>query len=136
MTQKAYMQKLASYRNELVGLVTRLDKELSQPIDEDDAQERYEEMRKDDIINRLSETLSKNKNTKNININTIIEWVRLPENMIRQKLVPRTPNRNSTFWGLDVMKFLCDLWGRKYPDTYYKVCKKESINPNTGMFAL
>ncbi|MCR5453411.1 MAG: hypothetical protein K6F33_00290 [Bacteroidales bacterium] len=136
MTQKVYIQKLASYRNELVGLVTRLDKELSQPIDEDDAHEQYEEMRKDEVINRLSETLTQKKRSKTININTIVEWARLDENIIKTKLSPRNPLRTSTFWCVDVMKFLCDLWGRQYPESYYKACEKECINPKTGMYAL
>lgn len=130
----ATYQIMTSFRNELAGLMQRFDAALKQQNTEPDPEkekERYEDWRRNDIINQLTEKM-KSRQNKNINIHSVEVWANLPENFIRQKLYPRNPNRTSTFWALDVMKFLCDLWQKDYPEVYIKTCKKEGINPKTG----
>lgn len=129
--EEYYIQQLKAYLSELVGMVSRIDNLLANPPKEDDAA-KFEESRRNDVLRNLE----KNMAAKGININTVVEWARLNENIIVQKLSPRNPKRKKTFWAVDVMKFLCDLWGVTPPDAYYKVCEKEGINPKTGRYEM
>lgn len=132
-------KQLVSLRNELVGVkmsvaayLERLDNALQTADNEDNEWDKYEAMRQKDILSRLE----KNLQARDININTVIEWAQIPENSIRLKLYARNSKRTSTFWAVDVMRFLCDLWGATPPDAYYKVCDKMSINPKTGRYEI
>lgn len=132
-------KQLVSLRNELVGVkmsvvayLERLDNALQTADNEDTEWDKYEAMRQKDILSRLE----KNLQARDININTVIEWAQIPENSIRLKLYARNSKRTSTFWAVDVMRFLCDLWGATPPDAYYKVCDKMGINPTTGNYEL
>ena len=132
-------KQLVSLRNELVGVkmsvaayLERLDNAL-QTADTDETEwEKYEAMRQKDILTRLENNIT----SRDININTVIEWAQIPENSIRLKLNARNAKRTSTFWAVDVMRFLCDLWGATPPEAYYKMCNKIGINPKTGNYEL
>ena len=130
---------LTSLSNEVKGIefsvaeiVKRINAAIQNADNEDEDTEKYEAMRQKDILSRLEKRLTK----RDININTVIEWAQLSENIIRQKLYARSTKRTSTFWAVDVMRFLCDIWGLTPPDTYYKECRRNGINPHTGNYEL
>ncbi|MBQ3619385.1 MAG: hypothetical protein II939_14655 [Bacteroidales bacterium] len=132
-------KQLVSLRNELVGVkismaayLERLENAL-QTADTDETEwEKYEAMRQKDILTRLE----KNITSRDININTVVEWAQIPEISIRTRLYARNAKRTSTFWAVDVMRFLCDLWEATPPEAYYRACNRMGINPTTGNYEL
>ena len=132
-------KSLASIRNEVLGLrasceeiLRRLDDAMKM-TDEDEDMEKYEETRRNGIIERLL----KNINCKSINLNLVAEWAQIDDkNIVLAHVKARGGKRTSTFWAVDVLKYLCDLWGMDYPDRYKNACIKLGIDPKSGNMML
>ena len=72
---------------------------------------------------------------KEINGESVIAWAQVrPEYFAQNKPRLRNNRRTNTFWGVDVCKWLCDLWKRDYPDKYFNECYTLKIDPKTGDF--
>lgn len=70
---------------------------------------------------------------KEISADKVIAWAQItPEYFQAHKPRLRNIKRVNTFWGVDVLKYLCDLWQRDYPDAYFNACYALRIDPTTG----
>jgi len=73
--------------------------------------------------------------SKEISFDKVLAWSGVtPQYLETHKPRVRNTKRNKTFWGVDVTKWLCDLWQRDYPDKYINECYRLNINSQTGEF--
>jgi hypothetical protein len=71
--------------------------------------------------------------SKEISADKVIAWAQVPPEYFQlHKPRQRNSKRVNTFWGVDVLKYLCDLWQRDYPESYHHACYALRIDPKTG----
>lgn len=78
--------------------------------------------------------------SRSVHIYEVKAWTGKTLAYLRNNLRSRKTNikheeRQTQYWAIDVIRFLCDLWGIDYPERYIKQCKKEGVNPKTGDYA-
>lgn len=72
--------------------------------------------------NRLINKLCNNIRDKRVHIKCIADWTGKTETYIK-KNIPTRNRYTSTFYAVDVIKFLCDLWSMDYPETFLEYQK-------------
>lgn len=73
--------------------------------------------------------------SKSISADKVMAWSGVgSEYFLHNKPRIRNAKRTKTYWGIDVIKWLCDLWQRDYPENYINECYVQNINTKTGDF--
>lgn len=73
--------------------------------------------------------------SKSISADKALAWSGLPSTIfLANKPRSRNSKRTKTYWGVDVVKWLCELWHRDYPEKYINECYALNIDPKTGDF--
>jgi len=73
--------------------------------------------------------------SKSISADKVIAWSGVGNDFfLHNKPRIRNSKRIKTYWGIDVIKWLCDLWQRDYPENYINECYAQKIDTKTGDF--
>ena len=83
----------------------------------------YEDQKHREVVEKLAKKIK----SKRVSIRNISDWSGKTENYIKTQL-PQRSKYTDTFWAVDVVKFLCDLWSWDYPPEYYEQCEKYKIS--------
>lgn len=83
----------------------------------------YEDQKHREVVEKLARKIY----TKRVSIRNISDWSGKNENYLKTQLPQRSKYTN-TFWAVDVVKFLCDLWSLDYPPEYFEQCEKYKIS--------
>lgn len=94
-----------------------------QPIAIEQKNDNYENHHRKKVLNNLV----KHIRSKRISMQTVAAWSDKNENYIRAQIPHRTERYVNTFWAVDVVKFLCDVWAIDYPNEYFIQCQKFGI---------
>jgi len=91
------------------------------------------------VIKHYQDVVLKNLDVKSkvFSADTVRAWAQVtPEYFQCHKPRLRNTKRINSFWGVDVHKYLCDLWQRDYSEQYRTECYALNIDPKTGDFKI